>query len=68
MIHTNPKKYANKQYIMHTTDERGAMVHRRDPALIAQENAEKEICLNCTKKKCSGTRECFNKEKLKKYD
>jgi hypothetical protein len=50
---------------MHTTDERGAMVHRRDPALIAQENAEKEICLNCTKKKCSGTRECFNKERLK---
>ena len=24
MIQTNPKKYANKQYIMHTTDERGA--------------------------------------------
>ncbi len=63
MIQTNCKKYANKQYIMHTTDERGTMVQRRNPALIAQGNAEKEICLNCTKKKCSGSYEWFKKRK-----
>lgn len=65
MILTNCKKYANKQYIVHTVDQSGSMSRRRDPDLIAQENAEKQICLNCTKKKCSGTRECFNKERNK---
>lgn len=32
------------------------------------ENAKKRICLNCSKKKCSGTKECFKKEKEKRHD
>lgn len=34
---------------------------------IARINTEKKVCLNCTKKKCRGTRECFMKER-NKYD
>ena len=65
MTHINCKKYNNKRLIVHTVDERGTAAQKRDPAIIERENAEKQICLNCTKAKCSGTRECFNKERNK---
>ena len=48
-------------------------LQRNYPRIITKENKkgkrkekeiEAEICLNCTKKKCSGTKECF--ERMKK--
>lgn len=65
---TNWKKYANKQYIVHTRDESGAVAPGRDPEEVARANREKDVCLNCTKKKCSGTYACFRKERNKKND
>jgi hypothetical protein len=28
---------------------------------VAEENRRKQVCLNCTKAKCSGTIECFRR-------
>jgi hypothetical protein len=47
-------------------DETGKSVWK-DEAKIEQQNREREICLNCTKKKCKGTAKCFEKER-DKYD
>ena len=35
---------------------------------VERENANKQVCLNCTKKRCSGTARCFKKERDKKND
>lgn len=58
-------KYPHK-FTFHTTDESGE-VKQRDPKEVERENRLKEICLNCTRKKCSGSDKCFARER-KKYD
>lgn len=35
----------------------------KNPEKVARENREKEICLNCTQKKCFGSQKCFNKHR-----
>lgn len=62
---TNWTKYINKNYLVHTRDESGKPAPERDPEEVARENREKEVCLNCTKKKCTGTYNCFRKERNK---
>lgn len=37
----------------------------KDPEKVARENREKEICLNCTQKKCFGSQKCFNEHRRK---
>lgn len=63
-VKTNPSKYGNGLYALHKVDETGR-VAQKDEERIRQANEEKEICLNCTKKKCMGTKRCFDKERNK---
>lgn len=64
-VNINMDKYDFKNYNRHTIDESGkvALKDEREIELI---NKEKEVCLNCTKKKCKGHRSCFEKERNKK--
>lgn len=59
------EKYLNKCEF-HTRDESGIAAEERDPKEIERENKIKEVCLNCTKAKCRGTRKCFEKERDKR--
>ena len=38
----------------------------KNPEKVEQQNKIKQVCLNCTKKKCRGTKECFMREKNNK--
>ena len=62
---TNDQKYAHRFYIR-TTDESGMPTSEKDLEEIERENANKEVCLNCTKKRCKGSEECFKKERNKR--
>lgn len=33
------------------------------PGMIEKINRERDVCLNCTKEKCSGSDKCFNKHR-----
>lgn len=41
-----------------TATKQGERARERD---VAEQNRRRQICLNCTKKKCTGTEECFRK-------
>jgi hypothetical protein len=60
----NHAKYANGLDNLRKVDHSGKTVNRNEEK-IEQQNREREICLNCTKKKCRGTRNCFEKERNK---
>ena len=60
---TNFTKYDHK-WALHTTDESGKAAEKDEKKIEAQ-NKIKDVCLNCTKKKCRGSDECFKKERNK---
>lgn len=72
-IQTNREKYINKWDVIEgiavpiqkpsKDNEYYAWI---DEKMIEAENREKEVCLNCTKAKCRGTRKCFEKERNKR--
>lgn len=65
-IRTNYEKY-NKVYgsaIIESGTVRSISRERAEE--IARMNAEKEVCLHCTRSKCKGTRGCVAKERRKK--
>ena len=43
---------------LHIATKQGRKQPVRD---VAEENRRKQVCLNCTKTKCNGTRECFRR-------
>ena len=59
----NFTKYGNK-WNLHTIDESGKIAERDEKEIEAQ-NKIKDVCLNCTKKKCRDTKLCFEKERNK---
>lgn len=63
-VKVNLGKYANKRYEFHTAKDLGESV-QKNPEEIERLNKKKDICLNCTKKKCTGTDRCFEKERNK---
>jgi hypothetical protein len=64
-VNTNWQKYVNK-FSFISISGKGDHAPEKDPAQIERENKIKEICLNCTKEKCTGGRSCFERER-KKY-
>lgn len=62
----NYTKYANKEYIHHVVDP-GEREQPYDPEQIEHLNKIKDVCLNCKKKKCTGTKLCYEKEREKKW-
>ena len=63
-VGVNYSKYVNGMQSLRKTKQTGVPV-KNDEERIEQQNREKEICLNCTKKKCRGTKKCFEKERNK---
>ncbi len=61
------EKYSHTKYDIHTVDETGKVVVK-DAEEIERQNRNKEICLNCKKKKCTGTNLCFEKERKLRND
>lgn len=64
-VKTNFRKYTYKTG-MHISD-RGEPVHKNKEE-IERQNKIKEVCLNCTKKKCKGSDKCFEKRKEQEND
>lgn len=64
-VKTNFRKYTYKTGL-HVADN-GEAVHKNEKE-VERQNKIKEVCLNCTKEKCSGSRECFEKRKDMKND
>lgn len=62
-VEINRHKYLNKRELR-TIDESGEAVIRDEKEIEAQ-NKIKEVCLRCTKKKCTGSEECFEKERTR---
>ena len=60
-------KYPFKKYNLHTVDYNARDPVVKDEKEIERQNREKDICLLCTKKKCIGTEECFERERKKRY-
>lgn len=58
----------NRINYLHPVNETGKAAREKNPEKVARENRNKEICLNCTKRKCSGTAECFRAERDKEND
>lgn len=54
-------KFPHKRYNIRTVDESGKPAKPSKP--YSKRDAEAYVCLTCTKKKCSGTKECFEKRK-----
>ena len=50
---------------LHIATKQGRKQPVRD---VAEENRRKQVCLNCTKAKCSGTRECFRRMEARMMD
>jgi hypothetical protein len=66
-VRINCDKYLNKCWGAVSLPSRDAEeVSHKDEKQIERRNKEREVCLNCTKKKCSGTYECFRKERNKR--
>lgn len=65
-VQTNLSKYVNKRFDLHTAKASGEIDQRYSAEEIEERNEIKDVCLNCKKKKCSGTDKCFKKEKEKK--
>ena len=61
----NIEKYANKRYNIHTVTDPGK-AEQKDEKEIEKRNKNKDVCLECIKKKCSGTEKCFEKERRNK--
>ena len=38
----------------------------KDEEAVKRENENRDVCLNCTKEKCTGTAACFRKERDRK--
>lgn len=63
---TNRIKYANKRDTFHTVDDSVGKAKLNDKRKLESEMVE--VCLNCKKKKCTGTRLCYEKELEKRND
>ena len=50
---------------LHIATKQGRKQPVRD---VAEENRRKQVCLNCTKAKCSGTIECFRRMEARMRD
>ena len=66
-VNTNWQKCYNKLGGLRMA-EQGDPLPEKDPVKVAKENKIKEVCLNCKKKKCSGGRSCFERERKKMND
>ena len=61
-VQTNLGKYVNTRFDMHVSDGSRKAI-QKDEEYVERQNRMKEVCLNCTKKKCSGTDRCFKNER-----
>jgi hypothetical protein len=58
------RKYFSADGVIHTAiseDKAPRLDH--SPQVIEKMNRDKNVCLNCKKKKCNGSEECFNEQR-----
>lgn len=56
----------NMAMFLRILDDSGESAHVRNPKAVEEENRNKNVCLNCTKKRCTGSALCFRKERDKR--
>ena len=61
----NGRKYVNKSSNIQTVVDPGERDQPYSTEEIEQRNKVKDVCLNCKRKKCTGTKLCYEKERKK---
>lgn len=62
----NYEKHPNKRYNLHTVNETGKAAKPVSSKRYKKKCDDADVCLNCTREKCSGSDECFRKEMKKR--
>ncbi len=54
--------------VIHTASQADKAVPDQNPKEVARRNAIRDVCLNCTKERCTGAEECYRAEKRRRQN